>query len=213
MKLNRPFFYASFLLILAASSIKCKRNDSFNPNDLVDARDGQRYSVVQFGNKRWMAQNLNYDVQGSIINPNNPLTIYGRLYTQEQAQIACPEGWHLPTDTEWKLLEYQYWNVSTPELELLGSRGGLIGLELKSKTGWSQRNGTNELEFNAYPAGKYNGNSGKFEDLGWRAYFWTNSDSSASSSGWTRGFSWFQNGVYREAHPKAHSLSCRCVED
>jgi len=33
---------------------------------------------------------------------------YGRLYTWEAAQRACPEGWHLPSDEEWYHLAFHF---------------------------------------------------------------------------------------------------------
>ena len=53
-----------------------------------------------------MAENLDIEVEGSFCYDNDPENCkkYGRLYTWEAAKKACPKGWHLPSDAEWKIL-------------------------------------------------------------------------------------------------------------
>lgn len=45
----------------------------------------------------WMAENLNYEYEGSLCykNEENNCPIYGRLYVWSDALDVCPEGWHL----------------------------------------------------------------------------------------------------------------------
>lgn len=70
----------------------------------IDLRDSQTYKWVtlQDGNI-WMAQNLNYESEGSFCYYDNPDNCqnWGRLYRFEAALKACPEGWHLPSREEW----------------------------------------------------------------------------------------------------------------
>ena len=60
-----------------------------------DARDGQTYQTVQLMGKTWMAQNLNFDLGNESWlfddNPENGKK-YGRLYSWEAANEACPAG-------------------------------------------------------------------------------------------------------------------------
>ena len=119
-----------FLLALAASTfmlVACGDDDSgfegaknawdyLNPGidygEFTDARDGQRYKTVKIGDQTWMAENLNYsvnpDVQswrgGGSRETVDDCSKYGRLYTWAAAVDACPEGWHLPSKTEWRNL-------------------------------------------------------------------------------------------------------------
>jgi uncharacterized protein (TIGR02145 family) len=205
------------IVILAVGFVlfesSCKRPVNFDPNDIIDGRDNKRYPTVVYGNQRWMAQNLDYNLSGSHLNPDNPFTEYGRLYTFEQAKVACPDGWHLPTDAEWKIMESTI-GINSSELSFLGYRGINIGRALKSTAGWVQNGGNNELGFNAYPAGVYKGTDKSFYDLARNANYWTASDSASNSiSAWYRGLSKDFNGLYRQYEKKLNAFSCRCVKD
>ena len=131
----------SFLMLLASCSTDSDESDDDNfdasvvcpaegtnaygmPNrgTIVDERDGQEYEYTTIGNQVWMAQNLNYDAEGSIVpdcNDSNCL-LYGRYYdvvkdtsinympdtelNKELIKTLCPQGWHLPSRKEWKKL-------------------------------------------------------------------------------------------------------------
>ncbi len=80
----------------------------------TDSRDGQEYEWVKIGDQVWMAENLNY-AQHDEGNSGR----YGRLYdwaavmqgenssnnNPSGVQGVCPDGWHVPSDEEWKELE------------------------------------------------------------------------------------------------------------
>lgn len=119
------------------------------PTTITDLRDAQVYDIVKIGNQTWMADNLNYDTgTGSFYYGNNQVTYevpYGRLYTYDAAQDACPTGWHLPNEGDWN--------------ELITYLGGtsVAGGKLKA-TGtfyWNSPNtcATNETGFTALPGG------------------------------------------------------------
>jgi uncharacterized protein (TIGR02145 family) len=73
----------------------------------TDNRDGKTYQSVTIGNQTWMAQNLDYKLDESWCYEDDDAKAsdYGRLYTWKSALNACPVGWHLPSDDEWKNLE------------------------------------------------------------------------------------------------------------
>ena len=77
-----------------------------NHNYIMDSRDGKTYKTVKLGNQVWMAENLNYETNGSYCYKDDPekCAKYGRLYIWESALNACPVGWHLPTKEEYETL-------------------------------------------------------------------------------------------------------------
>jgi uncharacterized protein (TIGR02145 family) len=129
----------SFLMLLAACSTDSDDSDDFdasvvcpaegtnaygmpNRGTIVDERDGQEYEYTTIGNQVWMAQNLNYDAEGSVVpdcNDSNCL-LYGRYYdvvkdtsidympdtelNKDLIKTLCPQGWHVPSKKEWEKL-------------------------------------------------------------------------------------------------------------
>lgn len=79
-----------------------------------DPRDGREYKTITFTkrhhnsliNRTWYAENVKYEVEGSICYEGlkEYCDAFGRLYNYEQANLACPAGWHVPTIVEWKHL-------------------------------------------------------------------------------------------------------------
>jgi uncharacterized protein (TIGR02145 family) len=117
---------------------------------------------------------------------------------------VCPEGWHLPSDTEWDILVYYLGGEYT------------AGQKMKSRRGWNRYegasgNGDNSSGFNGLPAGSRH-NGGGFYELGYNALFWT-STGYGENSVWYRYLGYFHNGVYRYFTNKRYGFSVRCVRD
>ena len=66
----------------------------------------QEIKGIRIGDQVWMTKNLNLSTPGSdFYNHDEALEKrYGRLYTWEAAQDACPTGWHLPSRRDWEEL-------------------------------------------------------------------------------------------------------------
>jgi uncharacterized protein (TIGR02145 family) len=131
---------------------------------LVDPRDGQKYRTIVVGSLEWTAQNMNYaPVEGSYCYDDNAdhCKVAGRLYDWQIAvDSACPEGWHLPTQAEYKTL-----------VDAMGG-SSKVGPKLKTTSGWNDGwSGSDSVGFAGIPAG-YRYNSHSYEE-GYRTGFWT----------------------------------------
>ena len=178
----------------------------------TDPRDGEVYPLTTIDNQVWFAENLRYNAEGSILNPYNPSKEYGRLYEWGAAMNACPAGWHLPTDNEWKKLEMSL-GLSFEEVDGYWEYRGSHGKEMKSVNAWGwgdASNRTNSSGFNAFPAGLYY--SGNFVNLGTNAYFWSATEYDATDA-WNRCLSYSNIGVNRTPSLKTFGYSCRCLQD
>jgi len=191
-----------------------EEDSSHNFGSFTDPRDGYTYKTIQIGDQVWMAENLAYDIGDSCcayeLDESNVL-IYGRLYHWEAAILAAPEGWHLPTDEEWKELEI-YLGMNQNEADNLGTRGSVEGSKLKSTSGWYENgNGTNESGFSALPGGcrEY---GGSFYGKTTNAYFWTASEKDLTLA-WNRLLYYGYDSVHRDDNTKDYWFSVRCVRD
>ncbi len=60
------------------------------------------YYYVSHNGLDWMRNNLANTGSGAPYMGSEAMdNIFGRLYNYEDAMVACPEGWRLPTDKEW----------------------------------------------------------------------------------------------------------------
>ncbi|WP_295057445.1 fibrobacter succinogenes major paralogous domain-containing protein [uncultured Fibrobacter sp.] len=208
--------------------------DIIEGDSFVDERDGKVYKTVKIGDQVWMAENLNYataDGSFCLRDDNNNCAKYGRLYTWAAAmdsvatgcgygsicaptfsvQGVCPEGWHLPSETEWealivavdgKIAEYSDTNVA--------------GKALKSKTGWYKSgNGTDAFGFSALPSGQ-KFNKGSFSVDGRMASFWSTTEEDqtyAYDMSLDADLERYVNVAYLSHTDKSNALSVRCLKN
>ena len=199
----------------------------------TDSRDGKDYSYVAYGTQSWMTQNLAYLPSVNKLNEGSEgedfhyyvygydgndvedakemenFNKHGVLYNFHAALRACPSGWHLPSDSEWKELE-QFFGMSQEDSENRGYRNsGEVGYKLKLTSGWNDSS-NNSSGFSAIPSGDRNDN-GNFYNIGSRIHFWTATGNSLNS--WIRYLDGNKEGVYRSDKRRDNGFSVRCIKD
>jgi len=189
------------------------KNHYNNLNDInddfivIDKRDNKKYKTVKIGKQIWMAENLNFSMDGAWCYDEKPefCENYGKLYTWKAAQNACPEGWHLPTDEEWKELEVKLGMQNDADEE--GWRGHRPGQGYRLKKGGGSEF---DAEFAGYGFEKH---PNYFDELGDEAYFWTSSEYiQRKKKAWYRKLT-KRASVYRDKIHKQYIMSVRCVKD
>ncbi|MDD4033417.1 MAG: fibrobacter succinogenes major paralogous domain-containing protein [Bacteroidales bacterium] len=129
-------------------------------------------------------------------------------------QGICPEGWHLPSDNEWKQLE-MYLGMSKETADGFGWRGTDECGKLKEAgtTHWEDPNkgATNESGFAALPGGCRRAN-GTFNYIGFYGELW-NSTENNSDEAWYRYLPYDYSNVLRSYANKDYGFSVRCVRD
>jgi uncharacterized protein (TIGR02145 family) len=135
-----------------------------------DERDGKKYVYVKIGTQTWMAENLNYNAEGSRCFSESHCEKYGKWYTWAMAMNnsasstanpsgvrgVCPNGWHLPSQAEWDVI-------------------GNDAKKLKATSGWNDFQGkpgigTDDYGFSALGGGYGQGGS---SHSGGGGYWWT----------------------------------------
>ena len=206
---------------------------------LRDVRDGQTYRTVKIGSQNWMAENLSFSGSTPLIgrcyedSAKNCLLL-GRLYSWAEvmgldtsfnskpwsgtsSQGICPEGWHVPSNMEWRTLVPEESSSDTVENGISIHFGGslTLGGKLKSVSGWTL-SGTDEMGFHALRSGMMATGAGGTKWLSGYAYFWASTEniSSASTRAWGQ---LLEDTVNVSAAfsiiSKAGGLSLRCLMD
>lgn len=153
---------------------------------------GKSYKTVLINGQIWMAENLNFPVEGSWIYDDNPdfAFQYGRLYSWNAAMAACPEGWHIPSDEEWTSLIDFLGGEEKACFRLL--EGGDSGLNIR---------------FSGYKT-----EGGFFMSVARVADFWSSTESSPGNA-WLRYFVMKKEKVFRSLDNKKCGFSVRFIKD
>lgn len=211
----------------------------------IDPRDGNEYRVVLIGDQLWMAENLKflpevsptylksdldpsfyvYGYEGTDVNEaKNTVNYntYGVLYNWPAAMESTPEGWHLPSDTEWELFaqyisdqkgpytrnEYE-WSELGKHLKAKGflylsnddylSNGLWIYYENTSE-------GTDDFGFSGLPGGSFDSSS-PFFGINSRAVWWS------ATWPYNRVLVWSDNDLHVWGNAAWVGNSVRCIRD
>lgn len=176
---------------------------SLTPGELfVDSRDSNEYTWVQIGSQTWMSQNLAFEVQGGSYcydKDESNCESFGRLYTWKAAREACPDGWHLPSDMEWRTLEMSL-GLKEGATKKFGLRGKTEGNTLKDNK-----------SFNAVFSGLMTTDEESVE-MGETAVFWTATDYKTESAVY-RKVEDSKGGIHKFYSDQSRRYSVRCVKD
>jgi len=213
-------------LIFLISCKKEKEEILFTPAGTVTDIDGNTYNAIKIGTQIWMAENLkttkycNSDSLPNVTNDtswskltsgaycnydnnNETAKTYGRLYNWyavSDSRSIAPEGWHVPTITEWLTL-----NTYLGSLNIAGKlkEGGIAH--------WKSPNekATNKSGFTALPGGYRTGffNPG-FAGIGESSAWWCPDEDLASPYLDDRGF-----GIATMYMSPVEGYSVRCIKD
>ena len=188
---------------------------------------GAYYNTVQIGEQCWLKENLDggtmiernssgfLQTDNAVIEQysynNDPANCetYGGLYewpeamqytTTEGVQAICPDGWHIPSRTEFQELEDYVDNKSAALID-------------ESETlDFTPTVTQNETGFSALFAGYRYVTNGYFRSLGSIARFWSSSESSSSYAHYM-GLGNNSSTVTLYRHTKDYGFSVRCVQD
>lgn len=146
----------------------------------TDTRDSKVYYTTEAGGHVWMRQNLAWEGAGKPYQLCNAMTdVFGRYYTWEEAQTACPDGWRLPADADWTALA----EGAEAGKDIAGLAGQVMAdlyfNETKMWEYWREVKITDGLRISAMPTGYATvaGGDYTFDSLYKYAAFWTSDES------------------------------------
>ncbi|MBR5982331.1 MAG: hypothetical protein IK025_01235 [Bacteroidales bacterium] len=217
-------------------------------NGFRDERDGNVYCTITYGDQVWMKENLRYlpqvqpptntsaegiryyvygyngtDVNEAMATENYQK--YGALYNYNAAMTACPAGWHLPSDTEWTLLEIYLENNGYNFNEYVDNDNdrdthNVIAKSMAATSGWTTSDVTNAVGwlqaknnssgFNGKPGGeKY---IQGFQNINETAIWWTSTPNTGDNC-WDRYLFFSRDFCNRTNNHRSIGMSVRCVQD
>jgi len=200
-----------------------------------DARESKLYKYKEIGEQVWMAENLNYNANGSRCygdntggDSQNRCSTYGRLYNwatamnlnsncnssacagqvQTKHQGICPQGWHVPSDAEWTTL--------TSYVETQGGCTLCAGTRLKAASGWNTGSGyiagTDNYGFSALPGGMGYSN-GTFTNIVDEIGTWWSSSRKDNDSAYFRFIYYNRDSLGWSIAENTRLRSVRCLQN
>jgi uncharacterized protein (TIGR02145 family) len=194
--------------------------------EFVKDIDGNKYKIVKIGNKLWMSDNLkvtrfnngvellNTKNKSKWSNINKPAwcmydnseiyhNITGKIYNgyvvRNYMQI-CPTGWHIPDEQDWNEL-----------ISFFGS-SEQASINLRSKKGWKQLNGSNSSGMMILPGGVRN-LEGNFLGAGNLNVFWSSSPDQTGEKIQIRTMDSQKHGLNKKTSSFNNGYYIRCVRN
>ncbi len=144
--MKRILIVIAFLLIVSYA---------YGQDKFTDKRDGNVYRIVKVDGVIWMAENLRYKMkQGAAYyeNDQNNANTYGMLYEWKSAKAACPDGWRLPSGSDFRNLSNHFQNHES----------------------WRKKSG-DTISFTIQLGGMQD-HEGTFSEIDESGYYWTSTD-------------------------------------
>jgi len=241
MKLSKKIFNSTLLILLLLLVQAC--NKEVKPEIIIERGtmtdiDGNLYQTVKIGDQWWMAENLNVKnykdgtpIQEITTSEDDSVwaqslvgsycsfedSIFGGLYNHfaiEDVHGIAPEGWHIPSDAEWKTLEKTI-GMQQNQLDALAWRGTNEAEILMNKAlaGWPQESvafGSDLYGFAALPGGcrLLNGFTNIEKST---AFFWTSGNN--GNQAWYRYLDAQKKSIFRQQTYRSYGMSIRCIKD
>jgi len=165
----------------------------------TDSRDNHKYKVVRIGNQKWFGENLLYQTnkdQWCYDAREENCRKFGLLYSWEAASIACPNGWKLPSKSDWEML----FKFAGKQSALKSSRFG---------------DGSDDVKFGILPGGRFGAyqEENNFRDINRVAHLWSSTEDNANTATVIR-FTSGTNGNLLDnfSEPKTRGASVRCIK-
>ena len=151
-------------------------------------------------------------------DPIQSLNSYGRLYNWyavDDTRGLCPNGWHVPSDGEWMVMEMAL-GMSEIEANASNWRGSNQGFQMKTDYGWNSSSGSNSSGFSGLPGGYLYANQlapyFSFMGAGSIGVWWTATP--IDSRAWFRRLDDDHQNVARSQYYNlTHGFSVRCIQD
>jgi uncharacterized protein (TIGR02145 family) len=191
----------------------------------VDPRDGFNYDWVRFNGLDWTVQNSHFQTSensygvyvldqaiGETSEETTAKTVlkYGYLYTYEGALEAAPEGWRIPTDSDWTKLEEALGTSAedAAKADWRGQYAGMLMTQGKEGTGLS-------FQYSGYWTATTSSYGSAYRLMGAYGFYWTATEDSSKG----KEFSYYRKimynspQVFRYSCDKKNMLSVRFVRD
>lgn len=219
----------------SSSQSNLSSSQGLSHGTMIDVRDNQEYRTVKIGSQTWMAENLEYegyqmdepfrpschldslslcDKAGVLYSWIDAMKVPAICYDSDCQNLVesihqgiCPQGWHIPSKTDWESL-----------LEFVGS-GAALKAVVPGSDVWNDPrfNEQDPYGFSALPAGRYLFTSRSWASRDLASYFWSTEEQSSSDGtfSWAKYWGLLEDAVdfYNYTNIKWDFLSVRCMQD
>ena len=133
----------------------------------------------------------------------------------------APDGWHVPSDNEWTTLEEYLiaighnYDGTTSENKIAKAMASTTGWYSSTKTGAIGNNQilNNSSGFNIFPLGYRYWDNGSFYNEGYKAHFWSSTESNTNNRRVSRDLYYDYIYIYTNENKAQNGFSVRFVKD